>query len=537
LGTSGTISKNNATVKFEKHTITNFHISFDQKAFQVRLFKTEKQGSTLYWFEDDQYEIIWYSSDHQEGKIKNFIEKLLTNFHETLTDIYDQIGGIFEVFILNKKNHKLFIVNDLYGVNGSFNLTKEEQQKFFLNFQNFNELQVPLEFDVTGLQAHFAFGYQVAPFPLPYKNIARLEGGKLHTFDSALQHETTRLSIEFSNEKPSFSLKDGMNATKNLFFGVTAGKDSLALLSQIKEGSEYIKSGNFGHVYSADVIQGKEITVNLDIEYKYSTVCDEEEFEHYATQIAMISGGLATVSYVDMLKFVAETIPENYSYVMGEAGECVRMFFPEDANLAKAMHNYITPKEFLSGSFIDDYDEFLNQYPENITTAVAENYTGKSNAEILINFYRSGRLPGNFGNRHKLLSVFRNKITPFLHEDFIKQTHHLSYERYKFDKIHEQIIYDGNQDLLTYFKNPIHTEKSVQQWNERISNGVGKTLHKLLELHLDALKTVFDTEKVLQLAKKQQKSPNRGLYFLFRIVSMAIFVDSIKNAVAPCEKR
>jgi hypothetical protein len=524
-------------LKFEKHTITNFHISFGKKAFHVELFKKEKQGSTLYWIEDDHYEIIWYSSDHQEEKIRNFLEKLHYHFDETLADIYNNIGGIFEIFIHDKKNHKLLIVSDLYGVSGSFNLIKKGQQIFFLNFQNFNELQVPLEFDEVGLQAHFSFGYQVKPFPLPYKNITRIEGGKLHILDAELKESTAALQFEFSSENTSFSLKDGMNATENLFFGATAGKDSLALLSQVAEGNTAIIAGNFGEVYSADVMQGKEIAVKLGVSYNHTTLCDENEFEHYAKQIAMVSGGLATTSYVDMLKFVAESIPENYSFVMGEAGECVRMFFPEDTNLAKAMHNYLTPKEFLSNSFTNDYEEFLNQYPENISSAVAENYTGNSNAEILVDFYRNGRLPGNFGNRHKLLSVFRDKITPFLHEDFIKQTHNLSHERYKRDKIHEEVIHNGNQDLLHYFKNPMQSETSVQDWNQRISGDIGEVVYTLLEKHIHALKTVFDTEKVLQLAKKQQKSPNRGLYFLFRIVSMAIFVNNINNAVAPCEKR
>jgi len=524
-------------LKFEKHTITNFHISFDKKAFHVQLFKKEKQGSTLYWIEDERYEILWYSSDHEEEKIRSFLEKLHFSFEETLDNIYNNIGSIFEIYIWDKKKYKLFIISDLYGVNGSFSLIKEKQQKFFLNFQNFNEFGIPLAFDEVGLQAHFAFGYQVKPFPLPYKNITRIEGGKLYIFDAELKLETKMLSINFSDDSVHFSLKNGMNATKNLCFGATAGKDSLALLSQVSEGNKDILAGNFGEVYSADVMQGKEIAVNLDLEYKFSTLCDKDEFEYYANQISQISGGLATISYVDMLKFVAETIPEKYSFVMGEAGECVRMFFPEDANLAKAMHNYLTPKEFLVNSFTSDYEEFLNQYPENISSAVAENYNGKSNAEVLVNFYRNGRLPGNFGNRHKLLSVFRDKITPFLHEDFIKQTHNLSHERYKRDQIHEQIIYKGNQDLLQYFKNPIQSETTVQGWNHRISDEIGVKLYELLEKHIDALKSVFDTEKVLALAKKQQKTPNRGLYFLFRILSMAIFVDNINNAIAPCEKR
>ncbi|QHI35230.1 hypothetical protein IMCC3317_05760 [Kordia antarctica] len=524
-------------MKFQKHTITNFHISFGKEAFHVELFKKEKQGSTLYWMEDETYEIIWYSSDHAEEKIRSFLEKLHENFEETLINIYNQLGGVFELFIHNKKSNKFLIVNDLYGVNGSFYLTKNNQLNFFLNFQNFNELEVSLEFDTVGLQAHFAFGYQVKPFPLPYKNVARIEGGKLHTFDAELKAETKQLTINFSDNSGDFSLKDGMNATENLFFGATAGKDSLALLSQVEEGNATIIAGNFGEVYSADVIQGKEVAINLDLEYKFATSCDEDEFEYYATQIATISGGLATTSYVDMLKFVAETIPEKYSYVMGEAGECVRMFFPEDANLAKAMDNYLTPKEFLVDLFTEDYKEFLKEYPENISTEITKNYTGNSNAKILINFYRNGRLPGNFGNRHKLLSVFRNKITPFLHEDFIKKTHNLPHERYKRDKIHEQIIYKGNQDLLQYFKNPIQMETSVQNWNHRISGDIGIMLYKLLQKHIHALETIFNTEKVLKLAKKQQKTPDRGLYFLFRILSMAIFVDTINNAVAPCEKR
>ncbi|MGH1387695.1 hypothetical protein [Kordia sp.] len=524
-------------MKLEKHSITNFHISFDKNGFDVQLFKAASRGSNLYTFSSELFEIVWYSSDHDEEKILSFIKNLHDDSYKTLENTYNDLGGVFEVFIYDKKNYKLLIINDLYGVNGSFCLTNKKQLKFFLNFQNFIEMQVPLQFDEVGVQAHFAFGYQVKPFSLPYKGISRIEGGNLHIFDSNLDHATKKLPIKFSTEEPSFSLKDATRSTGKLFFGATAGKDSLALLSQVSTGDLHIKTGNFGNVYAADVIQGKEIAVKLDVSYEHTTLCDENEFEHYATEIANVSGGLGTISYVDMLKFVDQGIPNDYSYVMGEAGECVRMFFPENSNLAKAMHNYLTPKEFLENSFSVDYQEFVKAYPENISTEITKNYKGDSNAEILVNFYRKGRLPGNFGNRHKLLSAYRNKITPFLHEDFIKQTHNLPYKRYEHDQIHEQIIYESNQDLLHFFRNPIKSDVSVQDWNHRISNEIGVKLYELLKKHIDALKTVFDTKKVLALAKKQQKSPNRGVYFLFRIVSMAIFVDNINNAVAPCEKR
>lgn len=524
-------------MKLEKHTITNFHISYDKNGFDVQLFKEENKGSALYIFDGELFEIVWYSSDHDEEKILSFIKSLHNDSDKTLENTYNDLGGVFEVFIYDKKNDKLFIINDLYGVNGSFYLTKKEQFKFFLNFQDFIEMQVSLQFDEVGVQAHFAFGYQVKPFPLPYKGISRLDGGNLHVFDSNLDHTTKELSIQFSTEKPSFSLKDGMNVTDNLFFGATAGKDSLTLLSQVKEDNKQIKTGNFGEIYAADVMQGKEIAVKLNVSYEYTTLCDTNEFEHYANKIAAISGGLGTISYVDMLKFVDQGIPNDYSYVMGEAGECVRMFFPSATNLAKAMHDYLTPKEFLESSLSVDYYDFVKSYPENISTEITKNYKGDSNTEILVNFYRKGRLPGNFGNRHKLLSAYRNKITPFLHEDFIKQTHNLPHKRYKHDRIHEQIIYDSNQDLLHFFRNPIKSDVSVQDWNHRISSEIGVTLYEMLEKHIHALKTVFDTEKVLALAKQQQNNPNRGLYFLFRILSMAIFVDNINNAIVPCEKR
>ncbi|WP_298516019.1 hypothetical protein [uncultured Kordia sp.] len=524
-------------MKFEKHSITNFHISFDKNGFAVQLFKQENQGSNLYRLDSELFEIVWYSSDHTEEKILDFVNRLHEDFDKILENTYQYLGSVFEIFIHDKKNNKLLIVSDLHGVNGSFYLINENCLKFFLNFQNFTTFQVPLTFDTIGVQAHFAFGYQVQPFPLPYEGISRIQGGKLHVFESNLEHITKELQIEFSTEKPSFSLKNAMNVTEKLFFGATAGKDSLTLLSQVEEGNAQIKTGNFGNVYAADVMQGKEIAVKLDVSYDHTTLCDENEFEYYATQIASISGGLGTVSYVDMLKFVDQGIPNDYSYVMGEAGECVRMFFPSATNLTKALHNYLTPKEFLSDTLIADYDVFMESYPENVSSEITKNYEGNSNAEILVNFYRKGRLPGNFGNRHKILSVFRNKITPFLHEDFIKQTHNLPHKRYKNDQIHEEIIYNSNQDLLTFFRNPIQSDVSVQDWNHRISNEIGEKLYLLLEKHIDALKSVFDTKKVLALAKKQQKSPNRGVYFLFRILSMAIFADNINNAIAPCEKR
>ena len=118
-------------MKFEKHTITNFHLSFNKKGFQVELFKQKKQGSSLFWIEDETYEIIWYSSDHHEEKIRNFLEKLHYHFDETLENIYNYIGGVFELFIHHKKNHKLLILNDLYGVNGSFSLNYKRQLIFF----------------------------------------------------------------------------------------------------------------------------------------------------------------------------------------------------------------------------------------------------------------------------------------------------------------------------------------------------------------------------------------------------------------------
>ena len=204
----------------QKHTITNYHISYADGSFNVELFKKENQGSTLYTFDSDLYEILWYSSDHHQDEILNFIRKLHHNLDHSLKNIYNDIGGIFEVFIFKKINNKLLVLTDLYGVNGSYNLINGAQQIFFLNFQNFNQLEVPLVFDILGVQAHFGFGYQITPFPLPYKNICRIHGGKLYEFTSGLKCITKILDITFPSDIHTFSLKDGMNATQNLFFGI-----------------------------------------------------------------------------------------------------------------------------------------------------------------------------------------------------------------------------------------------------------------------------------------------------------------------------
>ena len=344
-------------MKFEKHRITNFHISFSSEAFQVQLFKEENKGSTLYHFEDNRYEIVWVSSDHDEDQITSFINKIDSNVENNFKDVYNALGGVFQIFVYDKNKYKLFVLNDLYGVNGSFYLNGCNKLEFFNNFRNFNELGIKLEFNSIGVQAHFAFGYQVKPFPLPYKNMKRLEGGKCYTFDKELAVSETILEYVKTEADGISEVKQSLNSKDNIFLGATAGKDSLALLSLL-ENHESVLSGNFGNPKAADVLQGEAIANTLKIPYVHENICDANEFEQYAHQIATTTGGLGTVSYVDMLKFVDQTIPENYKYVMGEAGECVRMFFPENEDLTKALHNYLTPKEFLKDSFTVDFDSF-----------------------------------------------------------------------------------------------------------------------------------------------------------------------------------
>ena len=69
----------------------------------MQLFKKENQGSTLYTFESESYEIVWYSSDHDEEKILAFCEELHDNFEKALEKAYNVLGGIFEIFIRNTK--------------------------------------------------------------------------------------------------------------------------------------------------------------------------------------------------------------------------------------------------------------------------------------------------------------------------------------------------------------------------------------------------------------------------------------------------
>lgn len=94
---------------FTKHTITNFHISFDKNAFNLQLFQTENQGSSLYIFESELYKIVWYTADHDQNKILDFIKDIHNDLQQALETIYDNLGGVFGIFMYDKK-----IINYLF---------------------------------------------------------------------------------------------------------------------------------------------------------------------------------------------------------------------------------------------------------------------------------------------------------------------------------------------------------------------------------------------------------------------------------------
>lgn len=517
----------------QQKRITNAHISFSSDIYEIQCFNEEDKGCTAYHEHNELFGIFCISSDQTKLQLEKYIQVLRIDFQSTLAKTYDYFDGVFQLIIRHNEDQKIYSICDYLGVGGIYYASYQEKTHYFLNFSKFQDLQLPLDFDATSAFAHFAFGYQVAPFQTPYKNIHKFQGGFLyeHTQDGILTKEELDFpSKTASTQEIVTELKKTVNTSdKSLFFGMTAGKDSLALVSCLDDVST-TKSGNFGHENAADVLQGKALAEKLNLPYTHESVCTSEEFKHYAKSIAIYSGGLATASYVDMLKFVDKTIPNDYAFVMGEGGECVRTFFETANELEHALDNYLTPKIFLAETLIGNFKEVIDAYPKDIVNTIAENYQGITNAETLLQFYRHGRLPGNFGNRHKILSSYRDKRTPFLSKHFIAATHHLPAETFQNDALHRTIVETSNAALLPFFDEPLKTNHSVQYWEERIKDELGATMYQLLEANLDAVSEVFDKKNVLQLMQQQQKSPNRGLYFLFRILSMVIFVNSNRNS-------
>ena len=115
---------------------------------------------------------------------------------------------------------------------------------------------------------------------------------------------------------------------------------------------------------------------------------------------------------------------------------------------------------------------------------------------------------------------------PFLSAKALKASFNVDQRLYEESGLHRKIIKENAPELLEYFDKPFVNSQQVQDWNTRIQGAIGQRLYVLLEVNLDRLTNVFDKKGVLAFAREELENPGRGVYFLFRVLSLALFIKT-----------
>lgn len=519
---------------YQKIKIINYHLSVDTQKLKFRPYFDSNNGFDFYVFENEKVQIFLQTSVVEENLLNELFSILSDNISEGLKSCNQYVSEVFQIYVWCKIYKKLFTLTDYLGIGTNYVIKHNSGITFFSNFFFNNLLEDKLILSKTKLQSYLILGYPIEQDDLPYTNVESHKGGIIYEYSDGkvIQYNKDITYTKYDLNESRNMIKSSFEVSslnEKLFFGLTAGKDSLALLSV--SNSKHIKSGSFGHELSDDVIQGKNLSKKSHITYSYCSYASSKEFVYYSNEIANISGGLSTSSYVDMLKFSDKIIPSDYTFVMGEGGECVRDFFDASNNLQASLNNYTTPSEFINKCLYNSENE-IAKVKETLLKKISSRYKGESLEDTLLTFYRKGRMPGNFSNRTKLINRYRNKSAPFLNINFIKSTYNLPHCNYAASNIHREIVKSNETDeLLPYFDNPIKSNYNAQNWDERFQNEIGKTIADIMSNVSPATEKIFDIEGIIELLNSEIIKPTRGIYFILRILSFIIFIDNNEESI------
>jgi len=513
----------------------NTHVTISNKKFKYTFFKPKKdlKGSKHLSCKTDRYIFLLISSDNKKKQFKKFISNVILGKGQVLKSNLSNLDGIFQVFVHDKKENKTHVFADALGIGSFYYLKKKDSFVFFENFNNVEKLDTTLTISPLGLFSQFTFGYRVAPYPELYKEVKKVKAAIKYTIhkNEIIEHKFPFLESKPNLKKAIKAFKKDANKFKNVTVGITAGRDCLTILSTLNK-EKNIELCNFGHQNSADVKQGKIISEELGFPFKNFKNVNNSNFLKLANTISSISGGLCTLSYVDMANFASKIASES-NYLMGEAGACVRLLLDYKLSDKEQFDEYLTPAIFVNKIINTKHKElFLSERDQLLDLLETTYYSDKSNP-ISISFYRNARMPGNFGNRHKTLTVFSDKTSPFLAYDFMKHSYGLEKSNFSDDNLHHQIIMNSNTELEKYFKNPLQkTTNSVQEWNFRFSESIGAMYIEIIEENFEYLKEFLDKKELINLCKEQIENPGRGIYFLHRVVSLLLFLGNFNHKTA-----
>lgn len=512
---------------------SGFLLSYDYSNTTLSLFDSGDERGYRLWVDNshEDYNFIIVGNEINGQEVSNFINEYL-QIKELKQFLFN--GG-YSVVIIDKQQNKIFIQSDYLGVNPLYVNVLPCSGIVLSSSIGLMRAYYPIEINRDAAISHFGFGYHVSPHPFIY-NLVPVKGNRYYCFDVTggfsdksypfVEH------IEYSSEQvdslvQSFSLiaRNG-KCDIDRFYSLTSGKDSLVLVAN--ESDIYgCNTGTFGQKGSADVLQSKKLNEFLHPKsYEYVSLCDRDEFLSYSMDISFLSGGLATLSYADMMKFVRCAIPNSSNFVMGEGGECVRSFFNLNETMEQSLDGYITPYEIIVSVMNADLVQEIGSrkdYIEKILTPILGHFEYDENQKevFLTNFYRNGRMPGNFSLRHQILNPYRGLQLPFLSTDFIETFYALDPKYFKGSALHRKFIECNNANLLGYFDNPIQNSVTTQNWDHRLKTEILDILYSIFE-HTDS-NCIFDTYKIKKLIDMQRQKPDRGVWFLLRIASWFLF--------------
>lgn len=461
---------------------------------------------------------------------------------ELLAGDYDclELSGVFALFILDAERNELLVMNDRIGVQSVFYVRTESE----IHVSNHLGLLLHISkhsgnYDHEKLYEHLSFGYVVSRESTIYQGVMKLPSGSVGRFGDG------GYAVE-SYWDPSLCANDALVAEAapqiegilkmavakpsswdGLFLGLTAGKDSLCLASVCRRGDRDVMGGTFGRPDSADSVQGRELARDLGWRYSSGSVCENSDFRSISEKVAFDSGGLATCSYVDMAQFCLQSIPHGWGYVMGEGGECVRDFFTNsgESPIKVITNQYLTPFSYISKTLrripVLKESDYLNHWESEIREYLG---TGLDADHLALEFYRKKRMPGNFSQRHSVLSAIRPKLSPFLDSDFIDRTWSLGVDVYHDSGLHREIVAASDAELLPYFDSPDSSMNSVQDWGGRFGLGIGSQILDCIEsqggesfLHLDSVR---------MLVESVSRENERPAYYVLRLLSLVLARNS-----------
>jgi len=493
---------------FNKYKVSSFKITFSKRGdLNIELFSHKNKGSNLYIFEN--------SSEVYAIRSSYTINENL--FKEHPNNFFEQLKNTFFAFHFSKKNKELKLITDYFGLEPIYYIKNEKEILISSLVSHLIKSQVNLNDNY--LREHLIYGYVHHQASL-FEDCHTIKKQSIYVFNNQLNvsvksyktniHKFTTNQLQSILPQINLDLQKDLKKATNIHFGITAGKDSLALLSISIDADLKPITSNFGFKNSADVLCGEHVSKELNLKYSHKENCDEKEFAYFTNLISYFSSGQTTASYVDMLKYIF-SFKENESYVMGEGGECIRLFFSNKEIFQK----YITPRDFVENLFYDlDYNSFLEKLK-------IEN---QNVSEFGMKYYRDQRMTGNFSKRHAILIPFVNKVTPFTNLDFIKKSYCLPIKNYKNELIHNHLA-DLNKTIKDNYNKKLYNN-DAQVWEARtdmIRLFYSKNLKQFNYKEIGIKKAGID------FCLKSMDKNKRLIYFMLRLLPLLVFINNINT--------